>query len=175
MTERWTQVPGWEDLYLVSDRGRVFSVRKFRVLKTPPDGNGYPQVNLCRPGENRHTTVHEIEMEAFAGPCPDGQETRHLNGIKTDLRWPENLAYGTKPENQADRIEHGTSNRGERNGMHRLTEPAVLQIYARRAESPSQLAAEFGVSRQCVNHVRDGSRWGWLTTPVRYAVPRQGR
>jgi hypothetical protein len=54
-------------------------------------------------------------------------------------------------------------NRGERHGMHRLTEDDVPLIYARRHEPARLLAAEFGVSRQCINHVTSGRRWAWLT------------
>ena len=160
MTEIWLPVPGWEDLYLVSDRGSVWSIRSGRALKTPLDDGGYPRVSL---GRGYRTRVHVIEMLAFAGPCPPGMETRHLNGIKTDLRWPENLVYGTKLENMADMVSHGTSNRGERHPLHKLTENDVLRIYDRKHEPHSQLAAEFGVTRPCVSSIASGGRWAWLT------------
>lgn len=51
--------------------------------------------------------VHHLVLFAFAGPRPDGSECRHLNGISNDNR-PENLAWGTRRENVADSIVHGT-------------------------------------------------------------------
>jgi len=59
-------------------------------------------------------------MEAFAGPCPDGQQVRHLDGNPLNNRWAPgetdeeviaaggNLRYGTPKESCKDRDErHG--------------------------------------------------------------------
>jgi hypothetical protein len=46
-------------------------------------------------------------MLAFVGPCPAGLEIRHLNGNATDNHL-SNLTYGTKSENELDRVRHGT-------------------------------------------------------------------
>ena len=53
------------------------------------------------------TDIHQIVLEAFCGPCPDGMEVLHGNGIRTDNRL-SNLRYGTRSENNADSIRHGT-------------------------------------------------------------------
>lgn len=169
--ETWLPVPDFEGLYDVSDRGRVLSVRKSLVMRTPPDAGGYPQVNLWRDGVQKHATVHVLVLTAFSGKRPAGRMARHLNDVKTDNRWPENLAWGTSEQNAGeDRLRNGISNRGERHGMHRLTENVVIDLYRRgtAGEQASALAAEYGVSRQCVNHILSGRRWGWLTGfPVR--------
>lgn len=169
MTEAWKTVAGTKGLYEVSNRGGVRSLHRNRckVLSTPPDGVGYPQVNLYVDGKITHTTVHVIELTAFAGECPPGQEARHLNDVKTDNRWPENLCWGTPVENQADRIPNGTSNRGERHGLSKLTEPEVLDIRARwaKGESLDALAARFGRSRYCIRHIVRRTRWAWLPDP----------
>lgn len=167
ISEWWQSVPGFETLYQVSTWGGVWSMRAGRRLRTPPDVRGYPQVNFHDGERHLHTTVHVIELLAFSGPCPDGMEARHLNDVKTDNRWLINLVWGTPEDNQGlDRLLNGTSNRGERHGMHRLTETDVLAIYARRQEPARLLAAEFEVSRQCIGHVTSGRRWAWLTEPV---------
>jgi hypothetical protein len=140
-------------------------MRSGRILKTPPDGTGYPQVNLYVLGKRTHTTVHVLVLTAFAGPCPPGLEARHLNDVKTDNRWPENLCWGTRPENQGqDRLANGTSNRGERHGLHKLTEAEVLEIRQRwnDGELIIDLATAFGRSRQCINHVVRRTRWAWF-------------
>ena len=169
--ETWLPVPDFEGYYDVSDRGRMLSLRKKLIMSTPPDGAGYPQINLWVNGQQKHATVHVLVLTAFNGACPAGMEARHLNDIKTDNRWPENLAWGTPVQNCGeDRLVNGISNRGERHGLHILTEPDVLEIYRRgkAGERPSALAVEFDVSRQCVNHVLSGRRWGWLTAdPVK--------
>jgi hypothetical protein len=46
-------------------------------------------------------------MLAFVGPCPEGQEVRHLDDNPTHNFWPENLAYGTHAENMEDIVRLG--------------------------------------------------------------------
>ena len=120
MNEEWRPVVGWEDLYEVSDQGRVRSsdrtvhckngrTRRYkgRLLKPQKSGGGYLQVALCRGDKPRRSYIHRLVLAAFAGPCPDGMETRHLNGNPADNRLA-NLQYGTRSENNLDRVKHGT-------------------------------------------------------------------
>lgn len=115
--ERWTAVPGYEGYYEVSDQGRVRSYRtrprssqkvttQPRLLKLV---NGtYLSVVLCGDEGRRTWTVHRLVALAFLGPCPDGMETRHLNGDAHDCRL-SNLTYGTHLENVRDTERHGTA------------------------------------------------------------------
>lgn len=165
MIETWMPVTNFLGYYDVSDRGHVLSLRRSKLLATPPDGAGYPQVNFHINGQQTHATVHVVELTAFAGPCPLGQEARHLNDIKTDNRWPENICWGPPQLNQGlDRVLNGTSNRGERHGLHKLTEAEVLEIRERaeHGEGSAELALAYGRSRQCIRHIVTRRRWGWL-------------
>lgn len=118
--ETWRPVVGYEDLYEVSDQGRVRSLDrvfvrtngvpqsvKGRVLKPGTDKDGYRTVALSRGGKATTRRIHRLVLSAFVGPCPTGQEVRHLNGVPGDNRL-SNLAYGTSSENRRDRWEHGT-------------------------------------------------------------------
>ncbi|SHJ57885.1 NUMOD4 motif-containing protein [Nocardiopsis flavescens] len=108
--EVWKPVVGFPG-YEVSDRGRVRSFKRDpegELLKLHPGGRGYLQLVLRRDGRSHSRLVHRVVLEAFAGPCPPGQETRHLNGDRFDNR-RANLAWGTPAENRADAIRHGTS------------------------------------------------------------------
>jgi hypothetical protein len=114
VTERWAQIPGFEGHYDVSDLGRVRSwyaragVPTPRLLNATPNSGGYLHLTLClrkRPTTGR---VHRLVLLAFVGPCPEGEEVRHLNGDLLNNALT-NLAYGTKSENQQDSIEHGTN------------------------------------------------------------------
>lgn len=119
----WLPVPGWEDLYEVSDQGQVWSCKVRRgtrggLLKTPPDNRGYLQVNLSRGGTPHHERVHILVMLAFAGPPPPGMECRHLDGNPSNNWWPENLAWGTSHENNLDQVRHGTHYNKYRDATH---------------------------------------------------------
>ena len=49
-------------------------------------------------GKNNSCAVHQLVMQAFVGPCPDGCEVLHLNHNPADNRLV-NLKYGTRSEN----------------------------------------------------------------------------
>lgn len=112
--ERWLPIPGWEGKYEVSDQGRVKALarvdhhvdgrvmhRRELIFKATPSKNGYPTVNLT--GDIVY--VHRLVLLAFDGPKPDGMETRHLDGVKTNNAL-SNLRYGTSSENSQDAMRH---------------------------------------------------------------------
>jgi hypothetical protein len=102
MTERWLPVAGFEG-YEVSDLGNVRS--PYRVLKpsrlTPRSDY---RVATLRGQVKR--LVHHLVLEAFVGPCPAGQQARHLNDMGEDNRLV-NLAWGTLADNRDDARKNG--------------------------------------------------------------------
>lgn len=100
--EEWRPIPGVSASYEVSDLGRVRSHKRaatqgIRILSTPLDSSGRPSVCVDRHARR----VHNLVTLAFLGPRPDGQETRHLDGDKTN-NVLSNLAYGTPKQNMED-------------------------------------------------------------------------
>lgn len=61
---------------------------------------------------------------------------------------PNHLEWGTVFKNQQDRVEHGTSNRGERHGLHKLKSETVLEIFHRLSdgETPYLLSSQYKIS-----------------------------
>lgn len=117
MPERWADIPGYEHKYQASDKGQIRSVdrevnhpfgrQKLRgkLLKQNTDKAGYKRVTLHNNGGERKY-VHRLVLETFVGKPEEHQETRHLNGVRTDNRL-ENLAWGTSSENNFDIVRHG--------------------------------------------------------------------
>jgi len=71
MNERWRPIPGIPKLYLVSDRGRVFSVRRGIFLK--PSQSGYVVLHLK--GELISRKVEYLVGIAFELACEYGECT----------------------------------------------------------------------------------------------------
>lgn len=102
--ERWTQNgTGW---YLRSGRMMTLSRTSAGYLKVDMRLRGSDGSRHGGGGRNR--SVHTLVMEAFFGPCPDGQEVLHGNGDKADNRL-SNLRYGTRSENNLDAVKHGAN------------------------------------------------------------------
>jgi hypothetical protein len=85
-----------------------------------------------------------------------------LNGDPLDNR-AENLAWKTPADNQADRIRHGTSNRGTQHGQAKLTDQDVREI-RRLARTMRQvdIAAQFKINQTTVSSIINQKTWGWL-------------
>ena len=168
----WREIPGWEGWYEISDTGQVRSMDRrvpdrwgtdrfyhSRPKKLTIDPNGRPRVKLNRPGKHDLRFVHHLVLEAFVGPCPDGQECRHLNDVKTDNRL-ENLAWGTREENCKDLVRND-----KRKGQsHKLTafQAFMIRETPNRPRVALDLAEAMGVSVSTIGCIRAGQNWGWL-------------
>lgn len=106
----WRHIVGFEEYYLVSDSGQVWSLRRHKVLKPKIDRYGYEVVGLSINGKSYHRTVHRLVAQAFI-PNPNNLPTvNHINEDKTDnrvsnLEWTsiaDNDNHGTRNERMAD-------------------------------------------------------------------------
>lgn len=118
--EIWKPIVGWEELYEVSDHGRVRSldrttptkngrtaILRGRVLRATANSNGY-KIAILQSGPRRSAKrVHRLVLEAFVGPCPDGMQVCHSDGNRVNNSLG-NLRYGTTSENRLDSVKHGT-------------------------------------------------------------------
>lgn len=193
--ESWRPVVDWEDLYQVSDIGRVRSLDRVQVdaigrtrryqgkiLAQGHDSRyGHLVVTLSRPGKRRTYTVHSLVIEAFDRPRRPGEECRHGPGGKTDNRWPENLCYGSYADNRADMLRDGTIPKGERKPGAKLTDTIVLECRQRYAEGElgMALAAEYEVGLPTMFKAITGETWKHLPGAVpeakrRWAVSSAG-
>lgn len=159
MTQR-KPIPGYENLYEVDTEGNVWRVGapRARPLAAAIAKNGYARVVLSKNATHKNFSVHRLVLLAFTGPCPDDHEVRHLNGVPSDNRL-ENLAYGTKVENQQDRHAHGTAMFGETHPRAKLTEDQVREIRFHAKASVKTLASDFGVSVSTIEAIRSRRLW----------------
>lgn len=166
--EVWRPVPGFPS-YEASSWGNVRRVKRAKgatvgaVLKPSLDRQGYEQLRLSENGVVRSQKVHIIVASAFHGPRPKGLEVSHVNGRRIDNR-PENLAYETRQQNVDRQIEHGTRNRGEKNGNASLTPDLVARArILLRDEVPVRMISEtLGTSQSTIYHLRAGNSWRHL-------------
>lgn len=105
--------------------------------------------------------VHRLVADAFLDPPRHGQTlVRHLNGRKLDNR-PENLAWGTYVDNEADKLLHGTRARGSKIAGAVLSESDITVIWAMRAQgiNTSAIARHLGKARGTIRNVVLGRTW----------------
>jgi len=104
--------------------------------------------------------VHVMVLEAFVGPRSEGQETRHLDGDITNNRLT-NLVWGTRRDQFADQVLHGTDTRGARNGASKLSNDQVREIRDSLAAGHKgcALAERFGVGGATITRIKKGQRY----------------
>jgi len=159
-------VSGFPDYSITTD-GRVWSHPKRRSsttgrwLKTNKMSNGYLLVVLCKNNSKFPRLVHRLVLETFVGKCSKNMECRHLNGNPADNRL-ENLCWGTRHENEQDKIRHGTVRRGENHPDSKLTEQDVRLIFSTYwdgAYELDELANNFNVNTGTIHNIVHKETW----------------
>ena len=84
--------------YMVSDLGRVFSIKSHKFLKPCINDRGYYIVSLCKYGIVKTFRVHRLVGLHFLENPENKKYIDHINNIATDNRL-ENLRYATLKEN----------------------------------------------------------------------------
>ena len=106
--------------------------------------------------------VHAVVCEHFHGPRPPGMEACHSHTGNRHCCNPRHLRWGTRQENAADTIAHGTSTAGVRNPNARLADVHVAEIrrrYAAGGIRQADLAREFGISQRHISRIVRGKAW----------------
>ena len=111
----------------------------------------------------RTRIASSLVCERVNGPPPfEGAQAAHScgRGMKGCIA-PRHLSWKTCRENEADKVRHGTSNRGERCGTVKLTEEQVRSI---REDTRLQrvIAEEYGLVQQTVSDIKRRKNWRWL-------------
>lgn len=124
--------------------------------------DGYAKVRV----HNSHRYASRVICEQVNGPPTDPEhQAAHSCGMghKACVN-PVHLSWKTVSENQNDRIRHGTSNRGERNGQAKLTRSDVLKIrkMADKGASHSEISRAFSISRSSASRHARRKTWEWL-------------
>lgn len=118
--EEWRAIAGYEGIYEVSSLGRVrglprvvqYGGSRIGTSATLPGGvlttfgKLYPVVKLAKNGRKTCFNVHQLVLETFIGPRPEGHVACHCDGDSrnnavTNLRWD------TVSENNFDIVRHG--------------------------------------------------------------------
>lgn len=104
--EEWKDIEGYEGLYAISNKGRVYSYKSHRILKGSIESNGYIQVHLTKEGyKNKKVCIHRLVGKHFLDNNTEYDVINHKNGIKTDNR-VENLEYCSPQENTQHAVDN---------------------------------------------------------------------
>lgn len=155
--------------YYITKGGKIWSEKRKIVLRPGKyDKYGHSQVILYKDGHPVAKRVHRLILETFVGPCPDGMECCHNNGVAADNRL-ENLRWDTRSNNAKDGFRHGTKkkpfNLGEKHGQAKLNElqvRVIRRLLGFRGLTLKEIGAIFGVAGNTIYGIKSGKNWRWL-------------
>ena len=157
--EIWRWVAEHQDLYKVSNLGRVMSCYfgKAKILKPAAGSNNYLHVVLCKDKKQKTRHVHDLVAQAFLGPCPgkrggragcwtvDHIDENSFNNRAENLRWLEH-------EKNVGRAQAG------KNYRDKLTKSQVILI-RKDTRHNSVIAAEYGVKTKTIWNIKKYRTW----------------
>ena len=141
MKEIWKDIKGYENYYMVSNTGKVKSLKRVikhggsktktlpeTILKPNKVNFGYLQVTLNKNGKRKCRYIHNLVMETFVGPKKLGYEVNHKNENKEDnslenleyLTCKENNNYGTRIQRYIEKSKNGKRSKKIK-GTHIIT------------------------------------------------------
>lgn len=115
--EVWKDIPDYEGIYQVSNKGRIKSLarivgnckRKDKIIIPKDNGSGYYKVNLYKNGKHKNHYVHKLVASVFINnennkPCINHKDYNRKNNNVENLEWvsyKENNDYSYCAEHSA--------------------------------------------------------------------------
>lgn len=171
--EIWKDVVGYEELYKVSNLGRIKSLGfrinnpinygKEKILKPNTCKLGYMYVGLTKNRILKSLKIHRLVAMAFM-PNPENKpQVNHINGIKSD-NCIGNLEWNTAKENMMHAVRTGLKKGviGCRNGFSKLTEDQVIEIRSIKNVSQYEIAKQYNVGQATINRLVRRISWNHI-------------
>lgn len=176
MQEIWKDIVGYENLYLISNYGRLKSINKFivlrngelrklkeRIMKPSITEYGYIRYALTKNSKRVLFRAHRLVAEAFI-PNPENKpEVNHKFGDKLDNRVSQ-LEWATASENMRDAYDNGLikSRKGAKHHNSKLTDDIVLKIrdlYSKGGFSYKDLGRKFNIHYSNIGYIIQRKAW----------------
>lgn len=125
------------------------------------NGKGYGVINLN--GKMQTVSRYVCELVNGPPPTPDHEAAHSCGKGREGCVSPHHLSWKTVKDNHADKLVHGTHQRGSKCPTSKLKDADVLEIRRLKGElSQSAIASLFGISFQQVSLIHRRLRWAWL-------------
>lgn len=158
--EIWKYIPGYENIYQVSNLGRVKSFyRKKKILKNINKKFDYKTVFLHKNKISKSYLVHRLVALTFLPNKEKKPDVNHKDNNPSNNR-VDNLEWCTEKENTAhamrqNRMYHAL---GVKNGEAKLNEKQVVEI--KKSNEPSRvLAKKYGMEKTQILRIKKGVNW----------------
>ena len=163
--------------YMVSEDGKILSIKSNKILKQAINKYGYCKVSLYKNKKSKTFSVHRLVAQTFIPNLEKKPQVNHINGIKTDNR-TENLEWVTAKENMNEAVriglfdnvkkiqrENAIKNNLSKNHIYgnEATKKKINQIdkqnnIVNTYESISEASRQTGIHIQSISYSANGNR-----------------
>lgn len=169
--EIWVDIAGFEGLYAVSNKLRVKSFKRIssagftineKILRPGKHKHGYARYTLCKNDVLHYVNRHRLIAQAFIPnplnlPCVNHIDNDPTNDNISNLEWCT-FSHNTRHAYKTKRLDRS----GSKNSMSKLTEAQVKYIFNFIGDK-RELEIKYKISRQAINDIKSGRRWGHIT------------
>ena len=115
----WKDIPGFENLYKISEYGDIYSYYLNGILSPHISNKGYKVIDLSKNGQRYKFLVHRLVAMIFI-PNPNNYPiVLNLDNNKLNIHYT-NLKWGTYSENNSQAI---------RDGLNTIPRPDTRKVY----------------------------------------------
>lgn len=116
-------------------------------------------------GKFRSITRYVCEKVYGPSPGPEYQAAHSCGMAHIGCVNASHLRWATRKENEADKLTHGTSQRGFSSGLAVLTEEDVRRIKTMIADGfqNKEIAEKYSVDGSTISNIKTGKNWSWVT------------
>lgn len=167
MKEIWKDIPEYEGLYQVSNKGNVKSISHYtrnnvnggkryaqgRVLSQFKMPNGYRQVQFSKNEKREKKYVHRLVASVFLLNEDNLTDVNHIDGNK-DNNTVENLEWVSHRDNQIHMVE---------NGLTKKVKPVIHIETGKTYRSMTEAERLTGIDRHKIkDDINQGVRWRFV-------------
>lgn len=180
MEEIWKDIEGYEDLYQVSNMGRIKSLERYKEnhgklqkveekIKTMNIKNsGYQFVQLYKNNKYKNLMVHRLVAQAFIPNVDNKPQINHIDGNKlnnnvTNLEWCTNSengkhAWDTGLKQCTERLKEATRKTNKEYKSKPINQLDLQGNYIRTWLSAHEASRQLGIDRSTISQCCRGSR-----------------
>ena len=161
--EIWKDIEGYEGLYQISNKGKVYSLRLEKFLKFSKNKKGYLQVQFTVNCKFKTFKIHRLVALAFIPNPFNLPEVNHKDGDKLNNNdW--NLEWNTSQQNILHAIRTGlrVAAKGEKQHSAKLIEKEVLEIrelYKTGKYSQKEIGNKYNVHKGTIQAIIANVHW----------------
>jgi len=158
-------VKGFEDRYIITNHGRLFSIngkwKGIHGMKPTIDSAGYYIFGLRKKPIKKYVRLHRLLAEHFIPNPKNKREVNHKDGNKLNNNLT-NLEWVTSLENSQHAVASGLFDfKGSKHWQSKLTEQDIPKIFEMRKSGMimKDIGNYFGVSRRTIGDVLNRNLW----------------